>query len=78
MTSTRPQPLQDEFLTHLKEQTVPVTMFLVNGVKLQGYVAHCDRFGVALTRDGQSQFIYKHAISAINPLIDVQVPTGPE
>ena len=69
--------LQDTFLRHLRDHSVPVTIFLVNGVKLQGYVTHFDKFGVSLTRDHQTQFIYKHAISAINPLIDIHVPPEP-
>jgi host factor-I protein len=78
MTSESAPNLQDIFLLHLQEQNVPVTVFLVNGVRLQGYVTHLDRYGVALTRDGQTQFVYKQAISAINPLTDLELASGPE
>ena len=52
-----------------------MTVFLVSGVKLQGYVTYFDKFGVALTRDQQTQFVYKHAISAIYPLTAID-PLG--
>ena len=73
MAEAHTTSLQETFLTHLREQKVAVTMFLVNGVRLQGYIDHYDRFGVLLTRDGQAQFVYKHAISAINPVSAVQM-----
>jgi host factor-I protein len=76
MAQERPLSLQDTFLRHVRDQSVPVTVFLVNGVKLQGYVTHIDRFGVALTRDHQTQFVYKHAISAINPLTAIDLSSG--
>ncbi len=72
------QNLQDMFLRHLLEESVPVTMFLVNGIKLQGYITHFDKFGVALTRDQHTQFVYKHAISAINPLTALQLSRSDE
>jgi host factor-I protein len=59
--------LQDLFLNTLRRSKVPVTMFLVKGVKLQGIVTWFDNFSVLLRRDGQSQLIYKHAISTIMP-----------
>ena len=65
--------LQDTFLRHVQDQSVPVTVFLVNGVKLQGFITHFDRFGVSLTRDQHTQLLYKHAISAIYPLTDPPV-----
>ena len=60
-------PLQDLFLNALRRSKTPVTMFLVKGVKLQGIVTWFDNFSVLLRRDGQSQLIYKHAISTIMP-----------
>ena len=65
--------LQDLFLNALRKSKAPVTMFLVKGVKLQGIVTWFDNFSVLLRRDGQSQLIYKHAISTIMPsgLLDV-------
>ena len=59
--------LQDLFLNALRRSKEPVTMFLVKGVKLQGIVTWFDNFSVLLRRDGQSQLIYKHAISTIMP-----------
>ncbi|MEL6978713.1 MAG: RNA chaperone Hfq [Pseudomonadota bacterium] len=66
MSSDR-QNLQDTFLNHVRKQKVPVTVFLVNGVKLQGILTWFDNFCVLLRRDGQSQLVYKHAISTIMP-----------
>lgn len=59
--------LQDLFLNHVRRSKTPVTMFLVKGVKLQGIVTWFDNFSILLRRDGQSQLIYKHAISTIMP-----------
>ncbi len=59
--------LQDMFLNSLRRSKTPVTMFLVKGVKLQGISTWFDNFSVLLRRDGQSQLIYKHAISTIMP-----------
>ncbi|QTD56217.1 RNA chaperone Hfq [Parasphingorhabdus cellanae] len=59
--------LQDLFLNSLRKSKMPVTMFLVKGVKLQGIVTWFDNFSVLLRRDGQSQLVYKHAISTIMP-----------
>src|SRR5688572_15889760 len=59
--------LQDLFLNHLRKHKTPVTMFLVKGVKLQGIVTWFDNFSILLRRDGQSQLVYKHAISTIMP-----------
>jgi host factor-I protein len=78
MADGRSQSLQDTFLMHVQEHSVPVTMFLVNGIKLQGYVTHFDRFGVWLTRDHQTQLVYKQAISTISPLTAVQLSTTPD
>jgi host factor-I protein len=78
MADGRSQSLQDTFLSYVQERSVPVTIFLMNGVKLQGYVTHFDRFGVWLTRDHQTQLIYKQAISTISPLTPVQLITTPD
>jgi host factor-I protein len=59
--------LQDQFLNQLRKSKTPVTMFLVKGVKLQGIVTWFDNFSILLRRDGQSQLVYKHAISTIMP-----------
>ncbi|MGH7010672.1 MAG: RNA chaperone Hfq, partial [Caulobacteraceae bacterium] len=67
MVSERRPPLQDLFLNAVRKARVPVTIFLVNGVKLQGVVSGFDAFSVVLRRDGASQLVYKHAISTIMP-----------
>ena len=59
--------LQDIFLNHLLKSKTPVSMFLVKGVKLQGIITWFDNFSVLLRRDGQSQLVYKHAISTVMP-----------
>ncbi len=61
------QNLQDAFLNNIRKNKVSVTIFLVNGVKLQGVVTWFDNFCVLLRRDGQSQLVYKHAISTVMP-----------
>ena len=71
--SARGQNLQDVFLNHLRKNKIPVTMFLVKGVKLQGIVTWFDNFSILLRRDGQSQLVYKHAISTIMPAQPVQL-----
>ena len=69
----RAQNLQDTFLNHVRKQKIPLTIFLVNGVKLQGVVTWFDNFCVLLRRDGHSQLVYKHAISTIMPGHPVQL-----
>ncbi|WP_370180306.1 RNA chaperone Hfq [Alteriqipengyuania sp.] len=59
--------LQDSFLNILRREKAPVTVFLVKGVKLQGIITWFDNFSMLLRRDGQSQLVYKHAISTIMP-----------
>lgn len=63
----KPRPLQDIFLNEIRKQKVPVTVFLVNGVKLQGIVTWFDSFCILLRRDDQTQLVYKHAISTVMP-----------
>jgi host factor-I protein len=65
------QNLQDQFLNLLRKNKTPVTMFLVKGVKLQGIVTWFDNFSILLRRDGQSQLVYKHAVSTIMPSVPV-------
>ena len=59
--------LQDLFLNSLRRSKTPVTMFLVNGVMLQGQIAAFDLFCMLLQREGMSQLVYKHAVSTIQP-----------
>ena len=67
MAVERAQNLQDTFLNYVRKNKVPLTIFLVNGVKLQGVVTWFDNFCLLLRRDGHSQLVYKHAISTIMP-----------
>ena len=69
----KPQNLQDTFLNAVRKSKTSVTIYLVNGVKLQGIVTWFDNFCVLLRRDGQSQLVYKHAISTIMPSAPVQL-----
>ncbi|MDX1717672.1 MAG: RNA chaperone Hfq [Anderseniella sp.] len=67
MAQEKAQNLQDIFLNTVRRNKVSVTVFLVNGVKLQGVITWFDNFCVLLRRDGMSQLVYKHAISTIMP-----------
>ncbi len=73
MSADRKQNLQDTFLNSVRKAKTPLTVFLVNGVKLQGVVTWFDNFCVLLRRDGQVQLVYKHAISTIMPSGPVQM-----
>ena len=73
VTNGKGANLQDVFLNHLRREKMPVTMFLVKGVKLQGIVTWFDNFSILLRRDGQSQLVYKHAISTIMPSQPIDV-----
>jgi host factor-I protein len=72
-TMDKKQNLQDTFLNAVRKAKTPLTIFLVNGVKLQGVVTWFDNFCVLLRRDGQVQLVYKHAISTIMPGAPVQL-----
>jgi host factor-I protein len=71
--SEKSQSVQDVFLNALRKQKIPVTIFLVNGVKLQGIITWFDNFSVLLRREAHSQLVYKHAISTIMPATPVQL-----
>ncbi|MPY68504.1 MAG: RNA chaperone Hfq [Alphaproteobacteria bacterium] len=73
MTTDKNQNLQDVFLNHVRKNKAPVTVFLVNGVKLQGIITWFDNFCVLLRRDGHSQLVYKHAISTVMPVAPIQL-----
>jgi len=73
MAADKPQNVQDVFLNYIRKQKTPVTVFLVNGVKLQGIVTWFDNFSVLLRRDGHTQLVYKHAISTIMPSTPVHL-----
>ncbi len=73
MANDKSPNLQDTFLNHVRKQKISLTVFLVNGVKLQGVITWFDNFCVLLRRDGHSQLVYKHAISTIMPGAPVQL-----
>lgn len=68
--------VQDVFLNHVRKNKTSLTVFLVNGVKLQGIVTWFDSFSILLRRDGHSQLVYKHAISTIMPQNPIQLFEG--
>jgi len=72
----RAQSLQDTFLNHVRRNKTPLTIFLINGVKLQGIVTWFDNFSVLLRRDAHSQLVYKHAISTVMPAGPIQLFEG--
>ncbi|MDH5217226.1 MAG: RNA chaperone Hfq [Gammaproteobacteria bacterium] len=70
------QALQDPFLNALRKERIPVSIYLVNGIKLQGQIESFDQF-VVLLRNTVSQMVYKHAISTVVPARNVKMPIGP-
>lgn len=73
MASDKPVNVQDVFLNHVRKNKTPLTVFLINGVKLQGVVTWFDSFSMLLRRDGHSQLVYKHAISTVMPQSPIQL-----
>jgi len=73
VANEKPQNVQDVFLNHVRKNKTPVTVFLVNGVKLQGIITWFDNFSVLLRRDGHTQLVYKHAISTVMPGAPIQL-----
>ena len=73
MATEKKENLQDVFLNNVRKNKAPVTVFLVNGVKLQGIITWFDNFCVLLRRDGHSQLVYKHAISTVMPVSPIQL-----
>jgi host factor-I protein len=73
VASEKSQNVQDVFLNHVRKSKTPVTVFLVNGVKLQGVITWFDNFSVLLRRDGHTQLVYKHAISTVMPGAPIQL-----
>jgi host factor-I protein len=67
MSQNKNQNVQDAFLNNVRKNKSPVTVFLINGVKLQGIITWFDNFSMLLRRDGHSQLVYKHAISTVMP-----------
>jgi host factor-I protein len=73
MAAEKPQNVQDVFLNHVRKNKTPVTVFLINGVKLQGIISWFDNFSVLLRRDSHVQLVYKHAISTVMPAGPIQL-----
>jgi host factor-I protein len=73
VANEKSQNVQDVFLNHVRKSKTPVTVFLVNGVKLQGIITWFDNFSVLLRRDGHTQLVYKHAISTVMPGAPIQL-----
>jgi host factor-I protein len=73
VAAEKSQNVQDVFLNHVRKSKTPVTIFLVNGVKLQGIITWFDNFSVLLRRDGHTQLVYKHAISTVMPGAPIQL-----
>jgi host factor-I protein len=71
------QALQDPFLNALRKERVPVSVYLVNGIKLQGQIDSFDQF-VVLLKNTVSQMVYKHAISTIVPARNIKLPMHDE
>ena len=71
------QSLQEPFLNILRKEKIPVSIYLVNGIKLQGQIESFDQF-VVLLRNSVNQMVYKHAISTIVPARNVRVPPASE
>ncbi len=67
------QNVQDVFLNHVRKNKVPVTVFLISGVKLQGIITWFDNFSMLLRRDGHTQLVYKHSISTVMPTTPIQL-----
>jgi host factor-I protein len=78
VANERSQNVQDVFLNHVRKNKTPVTIFLVNGVKLQGIITWFDNFSVLLRRDGHTQLVYKHAISTVMPGAPISLFDGPK
>lgn len=64
---TKPENLQDKFLNQTRRDRTPVTIFLMNGFQMRGYILSFDQFAVLILSDGRQNLIYKHAISTIQP-----------
>lgn len=72
---SRGQSLQDPFLNTLRKERVPVSIYLVNGIKLQGQIESFDQF-VVLLKNSVSQMVYKHAISTVVPARNIKLTGG--
>ena len=68
--------LQEIFLTRARKQSIPVTIFLVNGFQMRGIITGFDQFVILLQSDGRQQMIYKHAVSTMTPAMPVHLTQG--
>jgi host factor-I protein len=75
ISMARGQSLQDPFLNTLRKERIPVSIYLVNGIKLQGQIDSFDQF-VVLLKNSVSQMVYKHAISTVVPARNVRLPSA--
>jgi host factor-I protein len=76
--TNKSQNVQDVFLNYVRKQKMPVTVFLVNGVKLQGVITWFDNFSMLLRREAHAQLVYKHAISTVMPSGPINLFEGKE
>ena len=75
--ATKAQFLQDPFLNELRKEQVPVSLYLINGIKLQGTIDSFDQFVIVL-KSSVNQMVYKHAISTVVPSRNVEISVSPE
>lgn len=73
---TKPENLQDRFLNQARKDRTPVTVFLMNGFQMRGYILSFDQFAVLLLSDNRQNLIYKHAISTIQPVEAIRPSAG--
>lgn len=73
MAAEKSPNLQDVFLNHVRKNKIAVTIFLINGVKLQGVISSFDNFCLLLRRDGHVQLVYKHAVSTVMPAAPIRL-----
>ena len=72
-TNNKPINLQDNFLNHVRKENLAVVIYLVNGFQIRGLVKGFDTFTVIIENEGKQQMVYKHAISTISPVTNVQI-----
>lgn len=70
--------LQDSFLNQVRKESIPVTIYLINGFQLKGTIRGFDNFTIVLDSNGKQQLIYKHAVSTITPSRIISFNTNPE
>ena len=68
--------LQEIFLTKARKQSIPLTIFLMNGFQMRGIITGFDQFVIMLQSDGRQQMIYKHAVSTMTPAMPVHLTQG--